>query len=204
VDSFKIGQITVRPKNCSKFYGTETLLDWQKRKLSGARDLPPKTEGRTGRIRYKVDGLTATGDLLVVGVIQGGTVAQGMDEDPMGSPFIITKQTEEKLVETLHMEEEAAKWILRILSFVMLFVGFIGIFNPIVSALEKIGEFGCGLDIFAKLFYLVDALLSLFIVVVAVVFINYFWIVIFLVFLLFVAIGFAAHKALSKRKAKKG
>ena len=106
----------------------------------------------------------------------------------------------DKLVETLEFAEDAAKWGLRILTFIMLYVGFIGIFNPLVKALEKIGQFGCGLDIFAKLFYLVDFLVSLFIVTVAVFFINYFWFFMFLLFLGFVAVGFAVNKALSMKK----
>lgn len=200
VDALDFGKIKVVPSKNEKLYGTVTLKESGSVHVKGAPKLAPKTEGATGYVRYTVTGLKAEGPLLVVGVLENGMVEKGNDDDPKGAPFILARKSSEDLVKTLQTEEAAAKWGLRILTFILLYVGFIGIFNPFVKALEKIGQFGCGLDIFAKLFYLVDAMVSLFIVVVAIFFVNYFWFFMFLLFLGFVAVAFATHKALSMRK----
>ena len=67
VDSLAFGKIKVVPSKNEKLYGTVTLKESGPVRVKGAPELPPKTEGATGNVRYTVTGIKAEGPLLVGG-----------------------------------------------------------------------------------------------------------------------------------------
>lgn len=191
VKSMKFNAITVKPSGTSIFRGDDETLRMEETKVRGATSHPAIGDKKvtTTGLPYK-PGQT----LFVIGDVSSGTVSGG-------ETFFISLFDEPTTVNLLHGEYKTMKWILRVVVFVLFFVGFAGLVNPFLKIIDKIDNYIPFIGILAKIFYLVDAVLSAILTFLFTMFFAYWYVWLILAVL---AIGFVIFRTLTGAKKEGG
>jgi len=115
-------------------------------------------------------------NMIVVGELNGGLISSG-------NPFIISNQTNDALIATVKGQERMTYWIMKLISFLLLMIGFTMLVGPLLALTSVIP----GIAQLASLgVYLVSGILALVIVVLLTVLVKFWYLIIILLIALIV------------------
>jgi hypothetical protein len=187
VKAMKFSALTVKPSGTSIFRGDDETLRMEETKVRGATSHPAIGDKKvtTTGLPYQ-SGKT----LFVIGDVASGIVSGG-------ETFFISLFNESTTVKMLHGEYTTMKWVVRAIVFILFFVGFAGLVNPFLKIIDKIDNYIPFIGILAKIFYLVDAILSAVLTFLFTMFFAYWYVWLILAVL---AIGFVIYRTVTGAK----
>ncbi|MFC1598040.1 TMEM43 family protein [Patescibacteria group bacterium] len=116
---FTMGNYTVTPSGSANFIGSQELIDYE---FEESMKDPIEDD-----VRYRYTYVTSDQRLLVAGDAENSEIKGAYEK----KPFVISNKSYQGTMEQLQAQDSSMKWILRIVSLVLMIVGVIMIFGPL-------------------------------------------------------------------------
>ncbi|MFH1426120.1 MAG: TMEM43 family protein [Candidatus Kerfeldbacteria bacterium] len=118
--SFKLGVFTVTPSGSTTFFGTKSLTNYEYTES--------KNDPIEGDVRWVYDYMPLFKTLLIAGNAENDEVKAAYE----GRPFVVSNLSHQGTLEALEAQDASTKWILRIVSLVLMVFGMILIVGPLM------------------------------------------------------------------------